>query len=217
MPPGRGLVLVRQPIVRVTSIKEFLLHNMNIPKFRRTRSFLDGLEVPCLKATMPHSTVPKLAAKRIEEDPDEPDCKIYLRAEDPAQITSWQQEMLERLFTREELPKAIEQGMQEFISELDPDDLEEEEEEAMAIVKKDGVLPLLGLRAVVIDDMKREVILRLVTDSFVHLEEHGIIIYLKENAWKFDPDHIYDYLGGVEDEEAKRGPVDFEVEEEDEE
>src|SRR5258705_318085 len=117
---------------------------MNIPKFRRTRSFIDDVEAPCLTASMLNSAVPGLAAKYIAKHDEDPEFDIYLRAKDPKEITKWQQGVLERLLEKGELKVAIEEGMKDFQRQLidpDPDDLADYEKKALADIKQNGVLP----------------------------------------------------------------------------
>ncbi|HXI70213.1 MAG TPA: hypothetical protein VNN22_07635 [Verrucomicrobiae bacterium] len=187
---------------------------MKIPKFRRSRSLICESEVCCLKASAPNSAIPNLAAKHIAKFADDPEFNIYLRAKNPAKVTKWQQQMLNQLFEKGELAVAIEAGMKDYEKDLDYDYRADYEKKAWDDIRLNGVLPHVTLLHVVIDDMKREVILSLSTESDGNLEEHGIVIYLKDGAWTFDSDHLTDYLTEVEDEELERGEIDFEEDEE---
>jgi hypothetical protein len=186
---------------------------MEIPKFKKRLTFMDDISAPCLKTTLPNSSVPNLAAREIKKRLEDPEFDIYLRAKNPSRITPWQNEMLERLLKKGGLAEAIEQGMMHYKSER-AEDCVAYERRNWADVELNGVLPHMVLLDVVIDDIRREVILRLSTSLEGHLEEHGAGIYLKNGKWKFDADHPYDYMSEVEDEESQREtPHDFEEDE----
>ena len=186
---------------------------MEIPKFRKRLTFMDDISAPCLKATLPNSSVPNLAAREIKKRMEDPDFEILLRAKDPSRITPWQNEMLERLLKKGGLAEAIEQGMKDYKTERGDEYLDYEKRN-WEDIERNGVLPHIVLSAVVIDDIRREVILQLNTSVDIHLEEHGAAIYLKDGQWKFDTDYVYDYMGEVEDEESGREtPSDFKEEE----
>ena len=134
---------------------------MNFPRFKRSRSFIQDLNVPCLKATIRNSAIPKLAARHIARFVDEPEFDIFLRAQQPGQITPWQQTILERLFEREELALAIQQGMEDFLAQTDYDDLVDYEKRAWDDIKLNGALPHLELLFLVVDDIEQQVIFSL--------------------------------------------------------
>jgi len=185
---------------------------MKIHKFRRSHTFVEDSEVCCLKATAPNSAIPNLAAKRMAKLADEPEFNIFLRSKVPAKTTKWQQQMLSNLFEKGELTVAIEKGMKDYEKHSDHEHLVDYEKKNRDDIKRNGVLPHVTLLDVVVDDIKREVILSLSSEAEGNLEEHGIIIYLKGRGWKFDSDHLNDYLSEVEDEESERDFPDFEEE-----
>jgi hypothetical protein len=110
------------------------------------------------------------------------------------------------------LAEAIEQGMKHYKSERD-DEYIDYEKRNWKDIEGNGVLPHVVLSSVVIDDIRREVILQLSTAIDIHLEEHGAAIHLKDGQWKFDTDYVCDYIGEVEEEEEEReASSDFEEE-----
>ena len=120
--------------------------------------------------------------------------------------------MLERLLNNGELAEAIEQGMKDYKSRRD-DDYVDYEKRNWEDIERNGVLPHVVLLTVVIDDIRREVILQLSTSLEGNLEEHGAAIHLDKDKWKFDTDYVYDYMSEVEeDEEEREVPEDFEEE-----
>jgi hypothetical protein len=188
---------------------------MEIPKFKKCLTFMEDISAPCLRATLPNSSVPNLAAREIEKQLEDPEFDIFLRAKDPGRITPWQNEILELLLKKGGLAEAIEQGMMHYKSERDNDYVDYERRN-WEDIKRNGVLPHMVLLTVVIDDIRREVILQLSTSLDGHLEEHGVAIHLKGDKWKFDCDYPYDYMSEVEDEESQRKTPDDFKEDEDE-
>jgi len=185
---------------------------MEIPQFGRSLTFTDDIPLPCLKATLPNSAIPKLAARHIEERLEDPAFEIFLLAKDPSKISSWQRGMLERLFQKGELAAAIENGMKEYRSERDEADFVDYERRGWEDVQRNGALPHVELSRVVIDDIQREVHVRFGTTIDGHLEEHGAGVYFKAGKWTFDIDYFYDYLSEAENGEYKV-PPDFDEEE----
>jgi hypothetical protein len=187
---------------------------MEIPKFKRRFTFTDEIALPCLKATLPNSAIPGLAARHIEKRLEDPEFEIYLRAKNPAQITAWQQGMLERLLQKGELATAIGEGMKQYRSERDEADFVDYERRGWEDALRNGVLPHVVLSRVVIDDIKLEVHARFGTTIDINLEEHGAGIHFKNGKWLFDSDYFYDYLSDVEAEaEDCETPPDFAEEE----
>jgi hypothetical protein len=181
---------------------------MDIPDFKRQLTFMDDLSVPCLKATLPNSSMPNLAAHHIKKRLEDPEFDIFLRAKNPAKITAWQRKMLDRLLKKGELTAAIEQGMKHYKKGRDEDYVAYEKRN-WEDIERNGVLPHVVLSTVVIDDIRREVILRLSSSIDGHLEEHGAAIHLKGGKWKFDSDYVYDYMSEVEEEGERETPSDF--------
>lgn len=188
---------------------------MTIPTFKRRRKFLDDLEVPCLWASLPNSSVPGLAAKHIESHVEEPHFDIFLRGRKPAKTSAWQKKILERLLVKGGLATAIEEGMKDYYMQHDESDFTDRERLDIQDMKRNGVLPYFVLSSLVVDDSQRKVLLVLQTDSDANLAEHGAVIYLDRDAWRFDSDYVYDYLNDVEEEESNRQSDDFEEEPDD--
>ena len=190
---------------------ELRYRGMNMPQFKRRLTFADDVRARCLRATLPNSVVPKLAAKHIAKYAEDPEFDVFLRGKDPAKITRWQKQTLERLLEDGELASAIERGVGQYYDKHRDDDYADYERAARKDMKRNGVLPHFVLSDVIIDDARREVILSLGTTADGHIEEHGAVIHRKgARPWRFvDPDHLHEYLSEVEREEAARGKIDF--------
>src|SRR5436190_12148460 len=153
---------------------------MKLPTFKPSRRFLGEFDVPCLVAVIKNSRLPGVAARHMVEHKDNPTCKIYLRGRNRKRISRWQQGLLDRLFVKEGLAGAIEEAMKQYASE--PDALMESER---AQIEQYGAAPFVSISMIVIDEIRKEVILSGGTElgTFV---EHGLSIYLSKGRWRWD-------------------------------
>jgi len=167
---------------------------MKIPVFKPSKCFVHDYTVPCLLAKLKNSEIAGIGEHFRKEIGKNPVFSVYLRGTDAKKISPWQQQILERLFQREELVDAITEGMKDY-EKLggyeDPD------------IQRDGILPHLYLTRIVIDERRQEVIICVHTLADGNLDEHGIAIHLKKGHWKFDSlDYLNDYLKNLDlDEE----------------
>ncbi len=168
---------------------------MDIPKFKPSRTFVDGISLACLHARIKNSAVTGLGTAERAGSGKDPKFDVYLRSETPTEITPWQSTQLTRLFQRDELCSALVQGMKEYEESTGYDDSE--------MVRRDGILAHLSLSLVVIDDTEKEVILCARTLVDGNLDEHGIAIHLKAPRWGFASlDYLSDYLAKVRPAES---------------
>ncbi len=179
---------------------------MKLPKFKLSNKFLGDLKLPCLTATIKYSKLPGVAHRHVAEFEDDGDCVIYLRGRDQKEISPWQQETLDRLFSNEGLAAAVTEGMKEYETsdEWDGKDYAELSQEDRARIREHGIAAYVFLSAVVIDELLHETMLCGQTIIDGNLDEHGITVYFNKGRWHFDTaDYSTRYLGGVE--EAQRG------------
>jgi hypothetical protein len=171
---------------------------MEIPRFKPSKTFVDGMKIPCLIAKLKNSKVAGLGASYRAEVDEDPVFQVYLRGGNSKDISPWQQQMLERLFSQDELLRAITEGMKEYESSTGYNDSDE--------IRRDGILPHLYLSDIIIDEIEQNVIICASALADGCLGEHGIAIHLQEGRWKFDYlDYVSNYLRGL-DHEAK-GPA----------
>ncbi|MBA4149912.1 MAG: hypothetical protein H0X66_17510 [Verrucomicrobia bacterium] len=157
-------------------------------------------------ATLQNSTVPGLATHHFKNSGKALSFTVFLRGKSNDQISKWQQQIVERLFEKSELPTAIQQGMNEYEMQVLEDGFDGDEEEAVwNEIKKNGVLPYVILLALVVDELEREVILSLASDLDGNIEEHGIAISLRRGRWRFHhSDYLAQYCGRVDAEEKEK-------------
>jgi hypothetical protein len=161
---------------------------MKIPEFNRTDDFLGYVDIPCLFAKVKNSALPGVAFRHIAECEEDPDCDIYLRGRKPEKFSPWQQGILEQLFEKDGLAAAVTEAMKEY--ETSPKwagegyvHLAEEDRQK---IKEHGIAPYITISAVVIDEVRRKVILRADTVIDGNLDEHGISIFLSKERWRFE-------------------------------
>jgi hypothetical protein len=177
---------------------------MKIPEFKSSKEFFGEINLFCLVATVANSTVPGLATRHISKYGEDLQFDVFVRGKKADEISDWQESILQRLFENEELPEAIEQGMKEFETSDEWAGYERDEEN-YGDIKRYGILPHLTLVAIVIDEIRHEVILSLNTEWDGNLAEHGIVISLHKERWKFNYlDYLSEYCMAIEAEQKER-------------
>ncbi len=169
---------------------------MKIPEFNRTDDFLGYVDIPCLLAKVKNSELPGVAFRHIAECEEDPDCKIYLRGRKLEKLSPWQQEILTKLFEKDGLAAAVTEAMKEY--ETSPKwagegyvHLAVEDRQK---IKEHGIAPYITISVIVIDEVRRKVILRADTVIDGNLDEHGISIFLSKERWRFEyADYFVNY------------------------
>lgn len=161
---------------------------MKIPEFKPSQRFLDTYDIPCLVADVKNSELSGLATWHISECEEDPMCLIYLRGKESAHISAWQREILEQLFEKEGLAAAVTEGMHEYETSskwggMDYAGLAEGDRQR---IKLCGIAPHVTASTIVIDEIKRKVIVRADTVIDGNLDEHGISIFLSKGRWRFE-------------------------------
>lgn len=182
---------------------------MKIPEFNRADDFLGYADIPCLLAKVKNSDLPGVAFRHIAECEEDPICEIYLRGRKPDKISPWQQEVLTQLFEKDGLAAAVAEAMKEY--ETNPKwagegcvHLAEEDRQR---IKEHGIAPYITISVIVIDEVRRKVILRADTVIDGNLDEHGISIFLSKERWRFEYAEYFDRYQsglGVDSEEKRR-------------
>src|SRR4051812_41412430 len=134
---------------------------MRLPKFKTSKKFLDDTAVPCLRATIKYSKLPGVAHRHVAEFKDDGDCRIFLCGKDPQKISPWQQKVLDQLFTNEGLAAAVTGAMKEYATsdKWGGKDYAELSKPDRAKIRKHGIAAYVFLHGVVVDELRREVIL----------------------------------------------------------
>ena len=167
---------------------------MRIPEFAPSPEFVDGMRIPCLRSRLRNSEVPSLGKRRFIEYDEDPSFDIFLLGAVSQQVSEWHQSFLDKLFGQEELIAAIDAGMKEFETSeewcgYDPDD------EVSRDIKRHGITAYLVLETLVLDDIRKTVIMGLRTEKDLNLCEHGITVFLKDGKWRFGyADYWSDYF-----------------------
>jgi hypothetical protein len=178
---------------------------MKLPDFRRRNQFLDDIDIPCLVAKVKNSTLPKVASLHIVKYKKDPVCEILVRSSSTKELSGWPKEVLQELLEQEKLAFALEEGMKEYESSSAWPGYFKEDAQNYGDIKTHGIVPHMTVEAIVVDEIKREVILVCDTEWDVHLSEHGIAISLRDGRWRFNyEDYLSEYQGDVEDGEAER-------------
>ncbi len=171
---------------------------MRIPEFKPSKRFLGEINLPCLVAKLKNSKLPGVAVKHIEETKDDPNCKIYLRGKNPEKISSWQQKILGQLFLKEGLASAIEDALTEYGKDRNAYCDDEERRE----IEKNGFAPFIWISVIVIDDIKKEVIMKGGSNWSVHIPEHGLSVFCSKKRWRWgEADDFYRYQAEFEKKE----------------
>src|SRR5687767_9782709 len=152
---------------------------MVIPEFKPKRVYLEGLDVPCLFAKVKNSELPGVAKRHLAKYKKDPVCEIWVRSTNPKELTAWPKEMLGNLIEKEGLPAALEEGMRDYETNKEWPGYYKEDEETYGEIKQHGILPFLTMHTIVVDEIRRIIILGCHTEWDIHLCEHGIAIYLK--------------------------------------
>jgi hypothetical protein len=151
---------------------------MKIPEFKTKRVFLEDIDLPCLFAKVKNSELPKVATRHIAKHKKDPICEIWVRGSNPKALTEWPKEMLGNLLEKEGLPAALEAGMREYETNKEEwPGYFEDNAETYGEIKQYGILPFLTMHTIVIDEIRRMMILGCHTEWDIHLSEHGIAIF----------------------------------------
>jgi hypothetical protein len=161
---------------------------MTLPEFTFSKSFLGRFEIPCLWVTVKNSRLPGIASRHIQEFGEDPDCAIYLRGRKAKTISPWQQEILDQLLKNEGLAAAVTEAMKEYetSSKWGGKDYAELAEEDRLKILQYGIPAYITVSTIVIDEIKRKVIIRANTIIDGNLDEHGIAIFLSKGHWRFE-------------------------------
>jgi hypothetical protein len=171
---------------------------MKLSAFKPSRNCVHGFKKCCLSAKSNNQIVPGLAAKYEPARKMPHKFLVYLRLKNEGVISSWVEQMLDRLINQNELSLAIAQGMEDF--EANWQDHYRGDEGVLAKMKKEGILGYLCLNKVIVDEVDQEVIL-----SFWHdlksqvLSFNGIALSFSEGHWTFNTDtYLSDYISEVQ-------------------
>src|SRR5262249_2738169 len=126
---------------------------MKIPAFKPSRKILDEYDVPCLVATVKNSKLPGVAARSRADSRDDCACRIYLRGKHSKAISAWQRGMLEQFFEKEQLAPIIANVMAGYEKKAGKQAYMFDEKERNDF-EKHGIVPLMTLSTIVIDDIK---------------------------------------------------------------
>jgi hypothetical protein len=167
---------------------------MKIPAFKPSRRFLGEYNMPCLVAEAGNSQLSRGIATQYPKS-KEPKFLIYLRSKSPETITPWQKKVLKQLFEKDGLSAAVAEGIKRLGDAVYDAGLSEKE---TLFVQKHGFLPYVRVTTVVIDDIKRKILIKL-DDRVNVFAEHGAVIYQKGQGWGFaELDHFIRYEGAFE-------------------
>ncbi|MDB6028312.1 MAG: hypothetical protein JWM68_4535 [Verrucomicrobiales bacterium] len=182
---------------------------MKIPKFEVSEYYLDEIELTCLVAKVPSGSVPKLGSVVSKKRKDSV-FEVYVRGKESKKLSQWSTQMLQRLFQKEELLVAVEKGMKEYDTSGEFEGYDKKAD-AYKEIKRNGIFGLLALERIVLDDIKKQVIICLSTIADMNLEEHGINIYLESGQWRFEHgDYIIEYLNSIQSDNVP--VVEFQLE-----
>jgi hypothetical protein len=178
---------------------------VKIPEFKPSSHFVHGIELVCLVAQVKNSDLPDVATEYTARSKDDPVCKIYLLGGNPANLSAWQQEQLEELFTNNGFQVAITEGLKDFEKrggESIHDEFDDKERER---IKKMGFAPYLFVECIVIDDVNRQVVIGADSDIGL-LHEHGVAFYKQRGKWRFESgDYLLRYTRDfLEKQEAQK-------------
>ena len=179
---------------------------MKLPEFKPKRVFLNDIDVPCLYAKVKNSKLPGIASRHVAESKQDPICEIYLLGKKP-EMSGWHREILGQLLEEKGLPAAVEQAMREY--ETDPKwagegyiHLAPEDQQR---IRRHGIVPYVTVSTIVLDDIRREVLICAGNALDGNLEEHGICIHLRKGRWRFGyGDYFSRYLQRYEKERPRK-------------
>jgi hypothetical protein len=175
---------------------------MTIPEFKPKRVYLEDIDVPCLLAKVKNSELPGVAKGHLAKYKKDPICEIWVRSTKPKELTEWPKQILGNLLEKEGLPAALEEGMREYETNQEAwPGYDEDDEENYGQIKQHGIVPLLTVNTIVVDEIRRIIILGCHTEWDIHLAEHGIAMFFKDGKWHFQlGDYLSEYMGDVEEE-----------------
>jgi hypothetical protein len=174
---------------------------MKIPEFKPKRVFLEDIDLPCFFAKVKNSELPKVAARHIAKYKKDPSCEIWVRSSNHKELTGWPKEMLEQLLEKEGLPAALEEGMRDYETNKAWPGYFKEDEDNYNAIKEHGIVPLMTVDQIIVDEIRRTIILGCHTEWDIHLDEHGIALFWKDGVWRFElGDYLSDYAEEVDDE-----------------
>lgn len=175
---------------------------MKMPEFKKAKSFGGGVfEVKCLVAKMRNSEVPEVGRMHRKEFKEDPFFEVVLVGREAHTMTDWHNEMLNRLFAKDELLKGVEMGLKQMKNSRGF----EFEDEALEYMKDGSFLPWVYFLTVIIDSTRKIVTLNLENEIDSNLQEHGIIILLRNNKWAWldDPAFQGEYFSSIGEDPAK--------------
>lgn len=175
---------------------------MKIPTFKRAHSFDDhNFEVKCMVARLKNSTIPSVGKRHRSETRSDPTYELVLLDEQGSSVSLWHSEMLRKLFLNDGLGQGIETGLKTMVSsgemEFEPD----------ALTKMGGgsFLDWVYLKTVILDGVKEIVCVFLGNEIDSNLQEHGLVLFLKNDEWVWSNDQEFEttYLCGIRDEDPR--------------
>jgi hypothetical protein len=174
---------------------------MKIPEFKPSKRFLGDIKLPCLVAKVKNSEL-GVASECLRAYAHNPECHIFLRGNDPFMISPWQRKILDSLFDKEGLRAAIDEGMKEYEASGGYVGLDKKE---LRKVKNQGFSPFLTIATIGIDEIAQEAVIYCKPDFDIHLDEHGLTIFLKEGRWHSeDGDYYARYYASVDEQVASK-------------
>jgi hypothetical protein len=174
---------------------------MKIPEFKSSKRFLGDIKLPCLVAEVKNSEL-GVASECIRVYANNPVCQIFLRGNDPFKISPWQRKILDSLLDQEGLRAAIDEAMKEYGTRGGYVGLGKKE---LRKIKNQGFSPFLTIATIAIDEIAQEVVIYCKPDFDIHLDEHGLTIYLEGERWRStDGDYYVNYSASVEEQFPSR-------------
>src|SRR5581483_8166280 len=115
----------------------------------------------------------------------DPGFTVYLRGKDSEKLSPWTQTRLKQLFEEDGLTAAVVEG----IKQMPEGSFDFMDEDRRRDIKANGFHPYVYLTDVVIDEVRRKVLI-LIDDTFL-FSEHGGVIYLKAGRWHLGDSEDY--------------------------
>jgi hypothetical protein len=170
---------------------------MKIPEFKPSKLFLGDIKLPCLVAEVTNSEL-GVASECIRVYAHNPACHIFLRGNDPFKISPWQRKILDSLLDQEGLRAAIDEAMKEYETRGGYVGLGKKE---LQKIKSQGFSPFLTIATIAIDEFAQEVVIYCKPDFDIHLDEHGLTIFLEGGRWhSADGDYYGSYSASIEEQ-----------------
>lgn len=175
---------------------------MEIPTFKRAKSFDDrNFEVNCMVARLKNSNIPNIGKRHLAETKQDPTLEVVLLDEKAPTLSPWHSKMLMKLFEEDELSKGIEAGLKDMVAsgemEFEPD--------ALVKIGDGSFADWVYVKTVIIDGVKELICIFLDNEIDSNLQEHGLILFFKNDKWVWSDDQEFEteYLCGIREEDAR--------------